>query len=187
MRLPWLSQPKRFPTPAVEDKIVSGFNEKGLSKKYTVKVRSHPGNTTKDLIDNNKPVMRQNPDLVIIQFGTNDITNNGVNKKENLQDTIECMYKYGPQTNSAISLHHKKGQAWMTEKNLCQKIIIDVCIGTTQNGLTTGSSLTTLVYLHLSRKSWPATSSVSLNAYKFTSRTGIYSIFTRKQSTVSSG
>ena len=61
------------------DSIVSGLNEKGLSKKHTVKVRSYPGDTTKDLIDDVKPVMRKNPDLDIIHFGTNDITSNGVN------------------------------------------------------------------------------------------------------------
>ena len=59
------------------DSIASGINEKGLSKKHTIKVRSYSGDTTKDLTDDIKPVMRKNPDLVAIHFGTNDITNNG--------------------------------------------------------------------------------------------------------------
>ena len=55
------------------DSIVSGLSEKGLSKRHTVKVRSHPGDTAEDLADDIKPIMRQNPDLVIIHFLTNDI------------------------------------------------------------------------------------------------------------------
>ena len=73
----------------VGDSIVSGLSEKGLSKRHTVKVRLHPGDTTEDLADDIKPIMRKNPDLVIIHFGTNDITNNGVNTKEKLPETID--------------------------------------------------------------------------------------------------
>ena len=35
---------------------MSGLNEKDLSKKHTVKVRSYPGDTTKDLTDDINPV-----------------------------------------------------------------------------------------------------------------------------------
>ena len=88
----------------VGDSIVSGLSEKGLSKRHTVKVRSHPGDTTEDLADDIKPIMRKNPDLVIIHFGTNDITNNRVNTKEKLQETIDYVHEHGPDTDIAISL-----------------------------------------------------------------------------------
>ena len=109
---------------------MSGFNEKGLSKKHKVKVRSYPEDTTKDLIDDVKPVMRKNPDLVIIHFGTNGVTSNGVNTKENMQDTIDYMYKHGPQTNIAISLCtiRKKKPGLLKKIHTRNNTIKDVCI-----------------------------------------------------------
>ena len=43
------------------DSIVSGLNENGLSKKHAVKVRSYPGDTTKDLIDDIKTRYEKEP------------------------------------------------------------------------------------------------------------------------------
>ena len=80
-----------------------GLSEKGLSKKHTVKVCSHPGDRTEDLEDDFKPIMTKNHDLIIIHFGTNDITNNGVNTKEKLQDTIDYVHEHSPETNKAPS------------------------------------------------------------------------------------
>ena len=113
---------------------MSGLNEKGLSKKHTVKVRSYPGDTTKDLTDDIKPVMRKNPDLVVIHFGTNDITKNGVNTKGNLQDTIDYIYKHSPQTNIVISLCTiRMNKPGLLKKIHARNIIIkDVC---TRNNL----------------------------------------------------
>jgi len=39
-------------------------------------VRNHPGATTEDLIDHIKPILRKNPDVIIVHGGTNDCTNN---------------------------------------------------------------------------------------------------------------
>ena len=74
--------------------------------------------------------MRKSPDLVIIHFGTNDITSNGVNTKENLQDTLDYMYKYGPQTNIAISLCTiRKDKSGILKKiHAKNNIIKDVCM-----------------------------------------------------------
>ena len=112
------------------DSIVSGLNEESLSKKHTVRVRSYPGDTTEDLIDDVKPVMRKNPDLVMISFGTSDIVSNGVSTKENLQDTIDYMYKHGPRTNTAISLCviRKDKPGLLKKINARNNIIKDVCI-----------------------------------------------------------
>ena len=86
-------------------KTASGLNEKGISKKQTIKACSYQGDITQDFIDEFEPVMRKNPDQVIIHFGTNDITSNSVIIKENLYDTIYVyMYKHGQQTDMAISL-----------------------------------------------------------------------------------
>ena len=60
----------------VGDSILNGINKKGLSKKrHIVKVRSHPGATSEDLVDHIKPVARRKPDMVILHVGTNDISN----------------------------------------------------------------------------------------------------------------
>ena len=88
----------------VGDSIVSGLSEKGLSKRHTIKVRSHPGDTTEDLADDIKLIMRKNPDLVIIHFGTNDTTYDGGKTKEKLQETIDYVHEHGPETDIAISL-----------------------------------------------------------------------------------
>ena len=63
----------------VGDSILNGISKNGLSKnakKHNVKVRAHPGATSRDLIDHIKPVARRKPNLVVIHVGTNDITNN---------------------------------------------------------------------------------------------------------------
>ena len=108
---------------------MSGLSKKGLSKKHTVKVRSYPGDTTKDLTDETKPFMRKNPNLVIIHLGTNDITINGVNTTGNLQDTIDYIYKHSPQTNIAIySCIIRMDKPGLLKKIHPRNIIIkDVC------------------------------------------------------------
>ena len=110
--------------------MMSGLNEKGLSKKHTVKIRSYPGDMIKDLIDDVKSVLRKNPDLVLIYSGTSGITSNGVNTKEGLQDTIDYMYKHGPQRNIAISLCTiRKDKPGLLKKiHARNNIIKDVCI-----------------------------------------------------------
>ena len=48
--------------------------------------------------------MRKIPDLVSIHFGTNGITNNEVNTKVKVQETIDYMHKNGTQADVAVSL-----------------------------------------------------------------------------------
>ena len=57
----------------VGDSMVSNINEKTLSRKYHMKVRSFPGANTRDLQDYVKPLIRKKPDKIIIVIGTNDI------------------------------------------------------------------------------------------------------------------
>ena len=45
----------------------------GISKNDQVQVKKHPGATTDDIIDYIKPTIRQKPDMVIINSGTNDV------------------------------------------------------------------------------------------------------------------
>ena len=61
------------------DSMVSNINEKTLSRKFHMKVRSFPGANTRDLQDYVKPLIRKRPDKIIIVIGTNDIERKPVN------------------------------------------------------------------------------------------------------------
>ena len=59
----------------IGDSLLNGIDNRGLCKHHNVKVRPHPGVTTRDIADHVKPVARRKPDMVIIHCGTNDLTN----------------------------------------------------------------------------------------------------------------
>ena len=48
---------------------------KHVSGYMNVKVKSHPGATTEDLIDYVKPIARKKPKMLVIYTGTNDLSN----------------------------------------------------------------------------------------------------------------
>ena len=52
------------------------MNGRDISRSSSVKIRSHPGTTTKDLIDYVRPTARKETERMVIHSGTNDITNN---------------------------------------------------------------------------------------------------------------
>ena len=76
----------------IGDSMLSGLNAKGLIKNKTdkVKVYTHSGATTDDLIDHINPILRKDPDVIIVHGGTNDITNN-VNTIENTEKLIQLV------------------------------------------------------------------------------------------------
>ena len=59
----------------------------GISKNDQVQVKKHPGATTDDIIDYIKPTIRQKPDMVIINSGTNDLTKD-VNTMSRVQKVV---------------------------------------------------------------------------------------------------
>ena len=59
----------------------------GISKNDQVQVKKHPGTTTDDIIDYIKPTIRQKPDMVIINSGTNDLTKD-VNTMSRVQKVV---------------------------------------------------------------------------------------------------
>ena len=63
------------------DSIINGIEEKGLSRNHIVKVRKYPGDNTEDMIDHVKPIIKKKPDLIIVHFGSNDITAGKVTAK----------------------------------------------------------------------------------------------------------
>ena len=85
------------------DSIINGVEEKGLSRNHIVKVRKYPGNNTEDMIDHVKPIIRKKPDLIIVHFGTNDITV-GKDTDKNTQKVIDMVKAESPDTEIAVSL-----------------------------------------------------------------------------------
>ena len=61
-----------------------------ISRSSSVKTRSHPGATTKELIDYVRPTARKNPKMMVIHSGTNDITNK-VNTLQKIRKVINAM------------------------------------------------------------------------------------------------
>ena len=72
----------------IGDSILNGLEEAGMQKDHNVKVRAHSGATTRDIIDDIKPVVRKRPSCVIIHSGTNDLTQ-GIDSIENMKSIIE--------------------------------------------------------------------------------------------------
>lgn len=60
----------------VGDSMLNAIEERGLGKHNQIKLNKHPGASSLDMIDHIKPVLRRNPDHIILHVGTNDITKN---------------------------------------------------------------------------------------------------------------
>ena len=67
----------------VGDSLVKYLRRQELSTKMNnVKVITHPGSTTEDMLDYIKPNARRKPDTLIIHTGTNDLTNSVITMKK---------------------------------------------------------------------------------------------------------
>ena len=60
----------------IGDSMIKNITGTGISRENIIKMRPHPGATTIDICDYIKPELRQKPDVVIVDCGTNDIPNN---------------------------------------------------------------------------------------------------------------
>lgn len=72
------------------DSIIKNINPWKLSRKHSVKVHSHPGATTEDMVDFIKPDVRKSPDVIVLHVGTNDISNK-INTKKKLKTLIKTI------------------------------------------------------------------------------------------------
>ena len=89
----------------VGDSLLNNIAGKGLQKDHhnKVKVRSHPGTTTRDIIDHVRPVARKKPDKIILMAGTNDLTINNVDYIQNLKDILLAIRELSPETSLAVT------------------------------------------------------------------------------------
>ena len=83
----------------IGDSMIKGLAERGILKDHNVKVRPQPGCTTEAIEDHVKPILRKNPDAIIIHSGTNDVTNDKPTKKK-----IKKVVKLIEDTNPAIQV-----------------------------------------------------------------------------------
>ena len=75
----------------VGDSLVKYLRRQELSTKMNnVKVITHPGSTTEDMLDYIKPNARRKPDALIIHTGTNDLTNS-VNTMKKVRKLVKVV------------------------------------------------------------------------------------------------
>ena len=74
----------------IHDSIIEYMNGWGISRSSSVKIRSHPGATTEDIIDYIRPTAQKIPKMMVICSGTNDITNK-VNILEKIRKVINAI------------------------------------------------------------------------------------------------
>ena len=79
----------------VGDSLVKYLRREELpSKKNNVKVITHSGSTTEDMLDYIEPIARRKPDTLIIHSGTNDLTN-GVNTMKKVRKLVKAICEIG--------------------------------------------------------------------------------------------
>ena len=69
------------------DSIVTGINEKRLSKNLLVKVHAFRGATFADINHHIIPVLKKKPDVIILNIGTNDCVSR--TSREILDDLLQ--------------------------------------------------------------------------------------------------
>ena len=75
----------------VGDSLIKYLRREELpSKKNKVKVLTHPGSATEDMLDYIKSIAWRKPDTLIIHAGTNDLTN-GVNTMKRVRKLVKVV------------------------------------------------------------------------------------------------
>ena len=74
----------------IGDSMIKYINGREISRSSSVKIRSHPGATTEDLIDYVRPTARKKTKMMVIYSGTNDITNK-VNTLQKIRKVINAI------------------------------------------------------------------------------------------------
>ena len=55
------------------DSLISNIDQRTLSRRYNMRVRSFPGATTDDMFDYLKPLLKKAPEKILLVIGTNDL------------------------------------------------------------------------------------------------------------------
>ena len=118
----------------VGDSIMSGIREELLkTDKHNVKVRFFRGGTIEDMEDNIKPVLKREPDYIILHVGTNNATNSTtrdiLDKLLQLKSKIINARKSCKVIISQPTLRSDNGKAALTNPHICnllEELNIDI-------------------------------------------------------------
>ena len=103
------SQSKTWPEKTVlfvGDSMLAGVDEKRLSRKFNIKVRSHPGSTIDDMFDHLKPYLRKKPQNIVLHVSTNDASNHHVTSEDIFKKLLDLklyINKVVPETKVTFS------------------------------------------------------------------------------------
>lgn len=87
----------------IGDSLLNGIDERGFNiNNKVVKLRKHPGSTSRDILDHIQPIIRSNPDEIIIHTGTNDLTND-INLLNNAKKIVKSIRDSCPSTKITFS------------------------------------------------------------------------------------
>ena len=95
----------------VGDSMIFNIDENTLSRRYHTKVRSFPGSTVLDLHDYIKPLLRKQPDKIILVMGTNDIAHESVcDVLKRIKSLIKFIHEEVPQCHVVVSEIIRRGK-----------------------------------------------------------------------------
>ena len=95
-----------------------------MKRKHDLQFRPHPGTPSLDISDSIKPIMRRNPDCIIVKTETNDIAIH----EDTIKNTVEMVkeaQKIPPTTNLALSeliIRHDTSQRKQKSEDISKKI-----------------------------------------------------------------
>ena len=117
-----IRQWKRGTTLIVGDSMLAGIEQKRISGNRKVKVRIFPGATTHDMCDYLKPLLKKNPDNIVLHIGTKNSVNetsrdivNGILSLKNFSEKLRPKCKI---IVSNIIYRSDNGKASLTVKNV---------------------------------------------------------------------
>ena len=109
--------------------MIKYVNGREVSRHDSVKVRSHPGATTYDLIDYVRPTVHKKPNLIIIHSRTNDIQNNK-NTLQKIRTMISSIKEYDTDDNIKIALSsiiHRSDHDFEDKVNEANRKLENLC------------------------------------------------------------
>ena len=107
------------------------MNGREILRSSSVKIRSHPGATTKDLIDYVRQTARKKPKMMVIHSGTNDLTYK-VNTLQKIRKVINAIKENDVNNEIEIvlsSVIHRDDQDLEDEINKLNKKLENLCKG----------------------------------------------------------
>ena len=108
----------------IGDSLLNGLEEKKMKRNHDIKIRPHPGASSLDISDHIRPVLRRNPDCIIVHAGTNDITKREDTIK-NIEEMVSEAKRMSPSTNIVVSelvVRHDSPQKKQKSEELNTKI-----------------------------------------------------------------